>query len=107
MARTKVLDEEDRPVPTEEERKALEEEEMRRLPESVMAEQARSFGEALSRQKKVRVKVPVDPFPEVPGAKKADTVDVHINGYHWLIKRGVPVEVPQAVADLLAEAGYI
>ncbi len=103
----KVMDDEDRPVLTEEQRRALEEEAARRLPESVMVEQARSFGEMISQQKRVTVKIPLDPFPEVPGTKRHNTVDVHINGYHWLVKRGVPVEVPQAVADLLTRAGYI
>ena len=34
-------------------------------------------------------------------------VPVQINGYTFLVQKGVSVEVPNDVADLLEEAGYI
>ena len=34
-------------------------------------------------------------------------VPVQINGYTFLVQAGVPVDVPQSVADLLAAADYI
>jgi len=34
-------------------------------------------------------------------------VQVQVNGYSFLIREGVPVEVPESVADILEDAGYI
>ena len=34
-------------------------------------------------------------------------VQVQINGYSFLIREGVKVEVPESVRDILDEAGYI
>lgn len=47
-------------------------------------------------EKRVRVKVHND-----------GPVTVQINGYTFLIREGVPVEVPESVAVLLDQAGYI
>lgn len=49
---------------------------------------------ALAAQPKVRIRVPVDTF-------------VQINGYGFWIMGKQSVEVPQQVADVLAEAGRI
>lgn len=34
-------------------------------------------------------------------------VQVQVNGYSFLIREGVRVEVPESVAEILDEAGYI
>jgi len=47
-------------------------------------------------EKRVRVKVHND-----------GPVSVQVNGYSFLIADGVPVEVPESVAELLEAAGYI
>lgn len=52
--------------------------------------------EYFKHQPRVRVKVRND----------AD-VPVQINGYTFLVQAGVPVDVPQDVADLLSAADYI
>ncbi len=53
-------------------------------------------------EKKVKVTIPKDPINE------NDTfVPVSINGKIWQIKRGVEVEVPEEVKNILKEAGYI
>ncbi len=70
--------------------------------EASMEAAARSTGAALAKTKKVRIKIPLDrknPANQV--------VPVAINGYLYYINRGQSVEVPQAVADILTEAGYI
>ncbi len=47
-------------------------------------------------EKRVRVKVHSD-----------RPVTVQVNGYSFLIREGVAVEVPESVADILDAAGYI
>lgn len=49
-----------------------------------------------AKEKRVRVKVHND-----------GPVTVQINGYTFLIREGVPVEVPESVATILDQAGYI
>ena len=64
--------------------------------------QARSTGAMLAKEKKVRIKIPEDhknPMNRV--------VPVCINGYLYYINRGQTVEVPETVADILAQAQYI
>jgi hypothetical protein len=34
-------------------------------------------------------------------------VSVQVNGYSFLIREGIPVEVPESVAEILDAAGYI
>lgn len=34
-------------------------------------------------------------------------VQVQVNGYSFLIREGVPVEVPESIAAILEDAGYI
>lgn len=67
-----------------------------------MDAQARSTGAVLAKEKKVRIKIPEDyknPMNRV--------VPVSINGYLYYINRGETVEVPETVADILAQAQYI
>lgn len=52
--------------------------------------------EVFSKQKRVRVKVRND-----------GPVPVQVNGYTFLIRENVPVEVPEQVAEILEDAGYI
>jgi hypothetical protein len=47
-------------------------------------------------EKRVRVKVHND-----------GPVQVQVNGYSFLIRENVPVEVPESVAEILDQAGYI
>ena len=65
-------------------------------------DQAKSFGEVINEQPKVKVKIPVD-----ERNKGMTHVDVVINGYRFTIKRGEAVEVPESVAELLEQGGYI
>lgn len=56
----------------------------------------------LSKNGKVRIKVPVDQLNP-----KDLMIPVVINGYQWLIKRGETVELPEEVVRILEEAKYI
>jgi hypothetical protein len=47
-------------------------------------------------EKRVRVKVHND-----------GPVQVQVNGYSFLIRENTPVEVPESVAEILEDAGYI
>jgi len=49
-----------------------------------------------AKEKRVRVKVHND-----------GPVQVQVNGYSFLIRENVPVEVPESVAQILEDAGYI
>lgn len=49
-----------------------------------------------AKEKRVRVKVHND-----------GPVSVQVNGYSFLIRENVPVEVPESVAEILDAAGYI
>ena len=63
---------------------------------------AKVAGESVNEQEKVKIRIPIDPL------NKTDLiVPVCINGYVWQIERGKSVSVPDAVADILTEAGYI
>jgi len=63
---------------------------------------AKVAGVAVNEQEKVKIRIPIDPL------NKTDLiVPVCINGYVWQIERGKSVSVPDAVADILTEAGYI
>lgn len=59
-------------------------------------------GNAINKQKKVEIKIPVD--PQNP---KDLIVPVVINGYRWEIKRGEKVSLPEAVVKVLENAKYI
>lgn len=58
--------------------------------------------EALEKQEKVRVRIPMNPL-------NPDDVEIPVcvNGYRMVIRRGEAVEVPETVEELLAGAGYI
>jgi len=64
--------------------------------------EAEKTGATINAEKKVRIKIAVDPFN--PGDM---VVPVTINGYHWNIKRGESIEVPETVAKILFDAHYI
>lgn len=57
---------------------------------------------AFAKEKKVRIKIPVDALNP-----KDLTVTVQVNGYTFLIMRGETVEVPESIANILSEAKYI
>lgn len=59
-------------------------------------------GKEINKQKKVEVKIPID--PQNP---KDLIVPVVINGYRWEIKRGVKVALPESVVKVLENAKYI
>ena len=59
-------------------------------------------GTEVNKQVKVRIRIPIDPLN-----KQDLVVPVIINGYMWKIEKGKSVEVPENVADILTEAGYI
>jgi len=67
-----------------------------------MGEVNKESKKALDKEVKVRIKVPID--PQNPEDK---VVPVTINGYRYEIVRGETIEVPNAVADVLANAHYI
>lgn len=72
------------------------------LTEAEIEAQARTTGEVLAQQKKVRIKIPED--RKNPANR---VVPVGINGYLYYINRGETVEVPEAVAEILSQASYI
>ena len=55
---------------------------------------------ALKDQKRVRLNIPA-----VPG--EGPQVEVCINGYWTVIRRGADVEVPQSVAEVLRQADIV
>lgn len=68
--------------------------------ETSQAQGAPDFVKRLQKEPKVKVRIKEDP-------KDKNDVPVCINGYIWQIKRGEFVEVPETVAKILAQAGYI
>jgi len=63
---------------------------------------AKSVGAEVNKQDKVKIRIPIDQLN-----KDDKVVPVCINGYVWKIERGKSVQVPEVVADVLSEAGYI
>ena len=65
----------------------------------------------LAYQSTAATKALLDKSPKVhvrlPLGEDKTPVSVNINGYHYTIKRGVPVDVPKQVYDTLVEAGYV
>lgn len=57
-------------------------------------------GEELAKQPRQKVRIPA-----IPGGD--DCVECCINGYNYMIKRGVSVELPESVVELLANAGIV
>ena len=72
------------------------------MEQKVLDTELQRVAELLAAQKKVRVKISINPLN--PDDR---TVPVCVNGYSFFILRGQTVEVPQTVADLLAGAAYI
>lgn len=72
------------------------------ITEKDIINEANETAEKLSKNGKVRIKIPVDQLNP-----KDLMVPVVINGYQYLIKRGETVEVPEAVVKILEEAKYI
>lgn len=62
----------------------------------------KATGEELAKGKKVRIRLPKDKLN-----KEDVVVPVCINGYTYQIKRGEWVDVPEEVARILEEAGYM
>lgn len=60
---------------------------------------AERMKEHLAKQPKVRIIIPLE-----PKEKLGATESVILNGYPFYIKKGVYVEVPQQVADVIMEA---
>jgi len=92
MARTVSED----AVSLEPQRPALSEEEVRTIAEAKRTTLIDYMRDYLGKQPKRRVKIHND-----------SDVFVQINGYSILIQPNVPVDVPEPVAVLLDEAGYI
>ncbi|MDP4147490.1 MAG: hypothetical protein Q8936_23980 [Bacillota bacterium] len=59
-------------------------------------------GQDINTQNKVTIRIPTDKLN-----KNDVVVPVCVNGYNFFINRGEKVEVPEIVADILMEAGYI
>ena len=62
----------------------------------------KATGEELAKSKKVRIRLPKDKLN-----KEDVVVPVCITGYTYQIKRGEWVDVPEEVARILEEAGYM
>lgn len=63
---------------------------------------AKGMKEEFDKMEKVKVRIPID-----KQNKEDLVVPVCINGYIFQIERGVSVEVPSVVYDILEEAGYL
>ena len=74
----------------------------KRASDAQFDKEAKDWGEVYAKMPKVRIKIPFDPLN-----KHDATVPVCVNGYNYFIQRGVTVDVPQIVADILENAGYI
>lgn len=59
---------------------------------------------ALAAQPKVRIIIPYEPGEEKLKDKSRLFETVQINGYTYQIRKGVYVEVPQQIADIIMEA---
>jgi len=70
--------------------------------DSQLDKMAEIAGAEVNKQDKVRIRIPIDPLN-----KQDLIVPVIINGYVWNIEKGKSVEVPENVAEILTEAGYI
>lgn len=80
-----------------------------------MEQVSKSTAEILNAQPKVKIKLhlPAEELKKLQASKEAGkNVEwpyefVSINGYNFQIQKGVPVEVPQSVAEVLEQAGMI
>jgi len=64
------------------------------------ADDPQRTGELLAGEPRVRIRI-------ASSGEENAAVDVGVNGYFYRIRRGETVEVPQTVADLLTNAGYL
>ncbi len=67
-----------------------------------LAQAVLSTKEALDRQPKRKIRIRKDPNPKAPNYETCQ-----VNGYTYTIMKGVDVEVPQTVYEILSEAGII
>ncbi len=72
------------------------------MSEAEMEAIAKDTGEVLAAQPKKKVKLYQVPDSE---SKKLPDETAQINGYTYVIKRGVEVEVPESVYEVLEHAG--
>ena len=72
------------------------------LSSSELEQAVLSTKELLARQEKFKVRIRKDDNPKAPNYET-----VQINGYTFTIMKGIDVEVPQSVRDILIEAGII
>lgn len=75
------------------------------MSQAQMDQAATTTGSALSEQRKEKVRL----YQVPPGSTDSPLPDetVTINGYTYQIKRGVDVEIPESVAEVLRQAGRI
>lgn len=75
----------------------------------------KSIGQLLDEQPKVKIRIfiPAEERKKLEAEKEAGlpvvwpTHEVVINGYSTIVPKGVDVEVPQSVAEVLEQAGLI
>ena len=67
-----------------------------------MAKLTLSTKEQLDKQPKRKIRIRKDPNPKAPNYETCQ-----VNGYTYTIMKGVDVEVPETVYDILSEAGII
>ncbi len=72
------------------------------MTDAQMDAEAKRWGKHYAAEEKVRIRIPPDQLN-----KEDDVVPVCINGYNYFVKRGVTVDVPKTVANILENAGYI
>lgn len=72
-------------------------------PEEVLSKTERTK-RALAAQPKVRILIPYEPGEEKMKDKSRLFETVQINGYTYQIRKGMYVEVPQQIADIIMEA---
>jgi len=80
----------------------MDKKETPRLTDNQLDKLAKEVGTEVNKQDKVKIRIPMDQLN-----KEDKVVPVCINGYVWKIERGKSVQVPEVVADVLSEAGYI
>jgi hypothetical protein len=59
----------------------------------------------LNEQPKVRIRL--YQVPKDSSDEQMDDVPVQVNGYVFMLQRGVSHDVPETVADILSESGHI
>lgn len=84
---------------------AEEKKDTRKLTDAEVARVSTRTGDQLKDQERRTIKL----YQHPPGSTDQPLPDetVSINGYTYQIKRGVPVEVPESVAQVLEQAGRV